>query len=71
MLGTGAFAVWTPALSLAGGALLVALVLAALVAALNATSTAALARDLPEAGGAYAYGRAFLGRPAGLVAGYN
>lgn len=71
MLGTGAFAVWTPALSLAGGALLVALVLAALVAALNATSTAALARDLPEAGGAYAYGREFLGRPAGLVAGYT
>jgi APA family basic amino acid/polyamine antiporter len=70
MLGTGVFAAWTPAYDLAGGALLVALVLAAVVAALNATSTASLARALPAAGGAYAYGREFLGRPAGAVAGY-
>lgn len=70
MLGTGVFAAWTPALGLAGSALLAALALAAVVAALNATSTASLARVLPEAGGAYAYGRAYLSRPAGAVAGY-
>lgn len=71
MLGTGVFAAWTPAAELAGGAILLALVLAAIVAALNATSTAALARVLPESGGAYAYGRAFLSRPAGVIAGYS
>jgi APA family basic amino acid/polyamine antiporter len=71
MLGTGVFAAWTPAIGLAGGALLVSLLLAACVAALNATSTAALARALPQSGGAYAYGRAYLSRPAGIVAGYS
>ena len=70
MLGTGVFAAWTPALDLAGSSLLVALGLAAVVAALNATSTASLARALPAAGGAYAYGRAYLSRPAGIIAGY-
>lgn len=70
MLGTGVFAAWTPALALAGSALLAALAIAAVVAALNATSTASLARVLPESGGAYAYGRAYLSRPAGVVAGY-
>lgn len=70
MLGTGVFAAWTPALALAGGALLLALVIAAVIAALNATSTASLARVLPQSGGAYAYGREFLSRPAGVVAGY-
>ena len=71
MIGTGVFAAWTPAAQLAGGALLLALALAAVVAALNAVSTASLARVLPESGGAYAYGRAFLSRPAGIVAGYS
>jgi APA family basic amino acid/polyamine antiporter len=71
MLGTGVFAAWTPAIGLAGSALLVSLVVAAFVAALNATSTAALARALPQSGGAYAYGRAYLSRPAGVVAGYS
>lgn len=71
MLGTGVFAAWTPAYALAGPWMLAALVLAAVVAALNAVSTVRLARELPESGGAYAYGRAFLGRPAGVVAGYS
>lgn len=70
MLGTGVFAAWTPALALAGGALLLALAIAAVIAALNATSTASLARVLPQSGGAYAYGREFLSRLAGVVAGY-
>lgn len=70
MLGTGVFAAWTPAFALAGSALIAALAIAAVVAALNATSTASLSRVLPESGGAYAYGRAYLSRPAGVVAGY-
>jgi len=70
MLGTGVFAAWTPAIALAGSGLLIALAIAAAVAALNATSTASLARALPESGGAYAYGRAYLSRPAGVLAGY-
>ncbi|MGI9196212.1 MAG: APC family permease [Candidatus Nanopelagicales bacterium] len=70
MLGTGVFAVWTPAYALAGPWLLVALAIAAATAALNAASTVRLARALPESGGAYAYGRAFLNRPAALIAGY-
>jgi APA family basic amino acid/polyamine antiporter len=70
MLGTGVFAAWTPAVELAGGALLLALLIAAGIAALNATSTASLARVLPESGGAYAYGRAYLSRAAGVLAGY-
>ena len=70
MLGTGVFAVWTPALALAGSLLLPALAIAAVVAALNAYSTARLAMVHPESGGAYAYGRARIGRPAGAVAGW-
>ena len=69
MLGTGVFAVWTPALALTGGWLLVSLVLAACVAALNAVSTARLAMAHPESGGAYAYGRIRLNRSAGVLAG--
>lgn len=70
MLGTGVFAVWTPAYALAGPWIILGLAIAGLVAALNAVSTVRLARELPESGGAYAYGRAFIGRPAALVAGY-
>ncbi len=70
MLGTGVFAAWTPAYRLAGSLLLASLAIAAMVAGLNAWSTAALARVHPEAGGAYAYGRARLGRAAGATAGW-
>lgn len=71
MLGTGVFAAWTPAYRLAGSLLLVSLGIAAVVAGLNAWSTAALARAHPESGGAYAYGRARLGRAAGVLAGWT
>lgn len=70
MLGTGVFAAWTPATAYAGSALMLALVIAAAIAALNAVATGSLARALPESGGAYAYGRAYLHRGAGIVAGY-
>ena len=69
MVGTGVFAVWQPALDRAGTWLIVAVVIAGLVAALNATSTARLAARFPRAGGVYAYGRAQLNRPAGVLAG--
>lgn len=70
MLGTGVFAVWTPAYAFAGSGLLISLVIAASIAALNATSTARLAAVIPKAGGAYAYGNEILGRGAGILAGY-
>ena len=69
MVGTGVFAVWQPALQQSGSWLVVAIMIAAVVAALNATSTARLAARYPEAGGVYAYGRILLGRPAGVLAG--
>ena len=69
MLGTGVFASWTPAMKLAGPYVLWSLVVAGVVACLNAWSTAALARVHPVAGGAYAYGRIRLGRAAGNTAG--
>ncbi len=69
MLGAGVFIVWAPAAAAAGSAVLVALPLAALIAALNATSTVRLAMRHPVAGGAYAYGRAELGPTAGFAAG--
>jgi APA family basic amino acid/polyamine antiporter len=70
MLGTGVFAVWTPALNYAGSSLLIALVIAAVIAALNAASTARLAAVIPVSGGAYAYGTEVINRAAGVMAGY-
>jgi len=69
MLGAGVFFVWAPATLAAGSAVLVALPLAALIAALNATSTIRLAMRHPVSGGAYAYGRAELGPVPGFIAG--
>jgi len=69
MIGTGVFAVWQPALDRAGSWLIVAVLIAASVAALNATSTARLAARHPEAGGVYAYGRIRVNRFAGVLAG--
>ncbi len=69
MVGTGVFAVWQPALERAGIWLITAVVIAGLVAALNATSTARLAARFPQAGGVYAYGRVQLNRTAGVLAG--
>lgn len=63
------FAVWQPALDRAGSLLVIAVLIAAAVAALNATSTARLASRHPEAGGVYAYGRLRLGRIPGVGAG--
>lgn len=70
MIGTGVFVVWQPAVAAAGGAVLLALLLAAFVAWLNATSSAGLAALHPRAGGAYHYGRIRLGPTWGALAGF-
>jgi len=71
MLGAGVFSVFAPAAGAAGNLLLLALVAAGAVAALNAAATAQLAAASPVAGGAYVYGRERLGEWAGFVAGWG
>lgn len=71
MVGAGVFAVWAPAAAAAGGALLVGLIVAALVAWCNATSSAQLAAQYPSAGGTYVYGRERLGEWPGFLAGWS
>ena len=70
MIGAGVFAVWGPAVDAAGSGLLIALCIAAVVAACNATSSAQLAAVHPVAGGTYAYARAEIGPWSGFVAGW-
>jgi len=71
MVGAGIFAVIGPAVAIAGSGALVALLLAALVAFCNATSSAQLAALYPESGGAYVYGRRRLGPFWGYLAGWG
>ncbi len=71
MVGAGVFSALGLAASRAGGLLMVALVLAGLVAWINATSTAQLAAVHPTSGGAYTFGRRQLGHWAGFVAGWG
>ena len=71
MVGAGVFVVWAPAAAAAGGALLLGLMLAALVAWCNATSSAQLAAQYPSAGGTYVYGRERLGQWPGFLAGWS
>ncbi|MEX1315753.1 MAG: APC family permease [Synechococcaceae cyanobacterium] len=71
MVGAGIFAVIGPAVAIAGSGALVALLLAALVAFCNATSSAQLAALHPESGGAYVYGRRRLGPFWGYLAGWG
>lgn len=70
MVGAGVFAVWGPAAASAGGWVLLALLLAAVVAVCNALSSAALAARYPSAGGTYVYGRERLGEVWGYLAGW-
>ena len=69
MLGTGVFAVWGPAAAVAGPWLLLAVLVAAVVAACNAVSTADLAVAHPESGGGFVYGRERISPAAGRLAG--
>jgi basic amino acid/polyamine antiporter, APA family len=69
MLGAGLFVVFAPAAALAGSWLWLAILLAAVVAYLNAASIAQLARVVTRSGGAYSYGRHYLGQTWGFIAG--
>ena len=71
MIGAGVFAVWAPAIGVAGSGLLIALAIAAIVAYCNATASAQLAAVHPVAGGTYAYARAEIGPWWGFVAGWS
>lgn len=71
MLGAGVFTVFAPAAEAAGSWLLLGLVVAAVVATANATSSAQLAAEYPESGGTYLYGRERLGEWWGFLAGWS
>jgi basic amino acid/polyamine antiporter, APA family len=71
MLGAGVFAAPGPAAAAAGSWLLVGLLLAAIVAYANATSSAQLAALHPESGGTYVYARERLGPYWGFLAGWS
>ncbi|MFC0582116.1 APC family permease [Micrococcoides hystricis] len=71
MLGAGVFTVFGHAAAEAGGALLIALGLAAFVAFANATSSAQLAAVYPTSGGSYIFGREQLGPWRGFLAGWG
>ncbi|GAA4248897.1 amino acid permease [Dactylosporangium darangshiense] len=71
MIGAGVFAAFAPAARAAGGLLLVALGIAAVVAYCNATSSARLAALYPQSGGTYVYGRERLGGFWGYLAGWG
>ena len=69
MLGAGVFVVFGPAAALAGNLLQLSIVLAAIVAYLNAASIAQLAKVVSSPGGTYAYGRHYLSETWGFLAG--
>lgn len=71
MIGAGVFAAFAPAAAAAGSWLLVGLVVAAVVAYCNATSSAQLAAQYPTSGGTYVYGRERLGDWWGFLAGWG
>ena len=71
MIGAGIFAALAPAARAAGTGLLLGLVVAAVVAYCNATSSARLAALYPASGGTYVYGRERLGPFWGYLAGWS
>lgn len=71
MLGAGVFSVFAPAAAAAGSGLLIGLAIAAVVAYLNAASSAQLAAQYPTSGGAYSSGRQQLGAWPGYLAGWS
>ncbi|HEU4850066.1 MAG TPA: APC family permease [Terrimesophilobacter sp.] len=70
MMGAGVFFVWAPAAQAAGSGLLVGLLIAGVIATLNALSSAQLAMVHPVSGGTYAYARATVGPWTGFAAGW-
>jgi basic amino acid/polyamine antiporter, APA family len=70
MVGAGVFFVWAPAVSLAGGWVLVALVIAGMIALLNALSIAQLSLSYPVSGGVYSFATRYVSPRAGFLAGW-
>ncbi|MFC4561760.1 APC family permease [Nocardiopsis mangrovi] len=70
MVGAGVFVVFGPAAAEAGAWMPVAVLIAAVVAYCNATSSARLAARHPQSGGTYVYGRERLGDLWGYIAGW-
>lgn len=70
MLGAGAFWVWGPVVERAGEFLLAAIMVAGVMAILNALSMAHLAFLSPVSGGAYSYARKHVSPMAGFMAGW-
>jgi len=69
MLGAGVFVVFGPVADLTGSLMPLAIVLAGLVAYLNAGSISQLAAKVPKSGGAYSYARHYLNPTWGFLAG--
>ncbi|MEY4078704.1 MAG: hypothetical protein RIS80_473 [Actinomycetota bacterium] len=70
MLGAGVFSVFGLAYGKTQGGFFTALLLAALVASLNAASVYALATRVDRPGGIYAYSREFVGPTTSFIAGF-
>ncbi|WP_338747936.1 APC family permease [Janibacter alittae] len=70
MIGAGLFSTFAPAAASAGRWLVLAVVIAAGVAGVNAHSVARLTARYPDSGGAYVYGRERLGLAWGHLAGW-
>ena len=71
IIGAGIFVGIGPAAAKAGDGILLALILAAIPATLNALASAALGATYPKAGGTYYFGRQLLGPIAGFGAGWT
>ncbi|MCV7220044.1 APC family permease [Mycolicibacterium elephantis] len=71
MMGAGVFVAFAPAAAAAASGLLLGLVVAAVVAYCNATSSARLAALYPQSGGTYVYARERLGAFWGYLAGWS
>lgn len=69
MIGAGVFYVWAPAGERAGSLLLVALVIAGVIALLNALVMAQLSLENPVSGGAYRFGQKYVSPRIGFLAG--
>ena len=69
MLGAGVFVIFGPAASFAGSSLPVSILLAGLVAFLNAGSVAQLAAVVTRSGGGYSYARIYISRNFSFLAG--
>ncbi|MHB1318481.1 MAG: APC family permease [Anaerolineae bacterium] len=70
IVGAGLFVVTGVAAGVAGPAFLIGLIVAALVATLNALSSAQLAASYPQSGGTYEYGYRLLRPVLGYIAGW-